>query len=52
MLGLVYSSASEVLIWLGEGGEGTEESIAILEKLIEDCRYKTHDFKNMDDYMW
>lgn len=49
MMGLVYSSAAEVLIWLGCGGDGEKKSIAVVKKLVEHCKHETGGFEGLSD---
>jgi hypothetical protein len=52
MMGLVFSTATEVLIWLGRGGDGEHASVAIVQKLTEHCRHETDEFEDLYDLMW
>jgi hypothetical protein len=52
MMGKVYSTATQVLIWLGHGGNGEKESVAIVNKLAKHCRYQTGGLGGLYDLVW
>ncbi|KAF2165767.1 hypothetical protein M409DRAFT_24053 [Zasmidium cellare ATCC 36951] len=53
MMGEIYSRADEVLVWLGDDGDGLGPELeALLNDIYADCARATDDFTNLHDILF